>query len=119
MNQLMILDYNRVLKSINEMTPEDFIAKISEDFTVTEMESGSDPKPQSRRHISLLLNKKWYDMQPKESIIKEDDPIMSLDTAILTEFCFKKIIGINFQRKNFIVLFLQNYEGFCQRILRK
>lgn len=46
MNQLMILDYNRVLKSINDMTTQEFLEKMSVDFHVNEMDEGANPKPQ-------------------------------------------------------------------------
>lgn len=42
---LKILDYNRVLKSLNGLTPDDFLAQVSASYDVTLLDGGADPRP--------------------------------------------------------------------------
>jgi uncharacterized protein (DUF1015 family) len=44
-DNLMILDYNRILKSLNGLSNEEFIGKLSEHFEIKEIADGSDTKP--------------------------------------------------------------------------
>ena len=92
-SQLKILEFNRLLKSLNDMTAEEFLEKLAVNFTIFEINE-FEWKPKSKGHISLLLQDKWYDLQLKQELISTNDPVKSLDYQILTDFVFADIIGI-------------------------
>lgn len=73
-NQLTIIDYNRVVKDLNGMTPEEFLAAVGKNFIVEE--KGEDIyKPSELHNFSLYLNGKWYSLTAKPGTYNDNDPI--------------------------------------------
>ena len=79
-SNLKILDYNRVLKALNGMTNEDFLAKLSESYDVTPYEGADLPKPQIKGESSLYLGHKWYKLRVKEEKIDKSNLVKQLDS---------------------------------------
>jgi len=59
-SQLEIMDYNRVLKSLNGLTNEEFLERISEDYIVRERGAEESPKTLEKFETSLYLGQRWY-----------------------------------------------------------
>lgn len=78
-DNLMIMDYNRVLKSLNGMTSGEFIAKLEENFVITELQAGSETKPGAIHKFSLFIDQKWHSMILKDSSLDTTSPITKLD----------------------------------------
>jgi len=78
-DNLMIMDYNRVLKSLNGLTSGEFIAKLEENFIITEIPAGSETKPGAIHKFSLFIDQKWHSMVLKESSLDTSTPITQLD----------------------------------------
>ncbi|HBM15028.1 MAG TPA: DUF1015 domain-containing protein [Lentisphaeria bacterium] len=85
-NQLNCMDYNRVLKDMNGLTPETLLAKLREKFIVNEIKvkDANDAKPQKRREMAMYLDNKWYKMCIKDEFVSKD-PVKSLDVSILQD----------------------------------
>lgn len=63
-NQLKIMDYNRVVKDLNGLTEDDFLQKISENFTV---EKSAEPLSPSDPHtFGMFINDQWYKLSAKK-----------------------------------------------------
>lgn len=64
-NHLKCLNYNRVLKSINDLKPEEFLEKIKAKFNVTEAGNAGEYEPttEGAGHMYLLLEGKWYSLK--------------------------------------------------------
>ncbi len=92
-SQLSIIDYNRVVNDLNGLTSEQFLTKLSDNFEVTKIGS-SAYKPKRPNTFGLYLNRTWYKMTAKEASFDENDPVESLDGAIVQENVYRKIIGI-------------------------
>ncbi|MBN8694280.1 MAG: DUF1015 domain-containing protein [Bacteroidetes bacterium] len=93
-SQLRIYDYNRVVKDLNNLSPNDLIKKIKEKFEVNEVKA-SDFAPQKKHELSMYLDNKWYSLQAKENTYNPKDPVGSLDAAILTEHILSPIFDIH------------------------
>jgi uncharacterized protein (DUF1015 family) len=92
-NQLQIIDYNRVVKDLNGLSPEQLIEKLGEDFDVQKM--GSDIyKPEQLHTFSMYLGGDWYKLVAKEGRYNDNDPIGVLDVTILSNLVLDKILGI-------------------------
>ena len=90
--QLMIMDYNRVVKDLNGNTKEEFLEKISEKFGVKEV--GEKPvKPSKKGTFGMYLDKKWYELTAKDELFS-DDPVNGLDVAILQNNLLAPVLGI-------------------------
>mgnify|MGYP000781440643 CR=1 FL=1 len=73
-NQLTIIDYNRVVKDLNGLSEEEFLAKLEKNFVVEE--KGADIyKPVALHNFSLYLAGKWYSLTAKQGTYNDNDPI--------------------------------------------
>ena len=80
-NQLTIIDYNRVVKDLNGLSPEQFLTAVSKNFVVEE--KGIEVyKPQALHNFSLYLDGKWYSLTAKPGTYDDNDPIGVLDVTI-------------------------------------
>ena len=93
-NNLWILDYNRVLKTLNGMSSDEFMTKLSEHFDLSPIPEGESTKPAGLHHFSLHIDHKWHKMVLKESSLDKTTPITQLDSQILTDLIFGPICGI-------------------------
>lgn len=90
-DQLMIMDYNRVVKDLNGLTKEAFLEKISEKFYVEPVEDVY--RPEKKGTVGMFLESQWYKLEAKEAILN-DDPVEGLDVSILQKEVLTPILGI-------------------------
>lgn len=91
-DQLYIMDYNRVVKSLNGYTDEEFLSKVMEIFDVDE--AGKTPyRPVKKGEMGMYLNDTWYKLSVKKEML-EDDPVKDLDVAILQNYLLQPLLGI-------------------------
>ncbi len=109
-SQLKIIDYNRVVKDLNGLTPEQMLEKLSEDFTVKEV--GADIyRPDHLHNFSMYLAGKWYSLEAKEGRYDDSDPIGVLDVTILSNLVLDKILGIKDLRTDKRIDFVGGIRG--------
>jgi len=109
-NEMKIWDYNRVVKDLNGMTPEIFLAKLREKFSVTEI--SGQVKPAARREFGMYLDAKWYLMKPTvPTPSKTDDPVKALDVSVLSDLVLDNMLGIQDLRKSTRVDFVGGIRG--------
>ena len=92
-SQLTILDYNRVMKDLNRMEPEEFLRKLGRNFIV-EDKGEEIYKPQQLHEFSLYLDKHWYSLKAKEGTYDNNDPIGVLDVDISSRLILDELLGI-------------------------
>ncbi|QLY80145.1 DUF1015 domain-containing protein [Clostridium intestinale] len=91
-DQLMILDYNRVVKDLNGYSKEDFLYEVSRNFKVEEVGSESY-KPEEKATFGMYLDNTWYKLTLDEELLS-DDPVQGLDVAILENNLLSPILNI-------------------------
>lgn len=89
--ELMIMPYNRVVKDLNGLSEEEFMAKIKDKFTVSE--SSTQVAPSKKGEFGMYLGKKWYTLTAKEEILSSD-PVDGLDVAVLQNNVLEPLLGI-------------------------
>lgn len=92
-SQLTILDYNRVVKDLNGLTPEQFINALSKNFII-EKKGSETYKPLCIHNFSLYLDGCWYSLTAKEGTYNDSDPIGVLDVDISTRLILNEILNI-------------------------
>ena len=92
-SQLTILDYNRVMKDLNRMEPEEFLRKLTRNFIV-EDKGEEIYKPQEIDEFLLDLDKHWYSLKAKEGTYDNSDPIGVLDVDISSRLILDDLLGI-------------------------
>lgn len=90
--QLMIMDYNRVVKDLNGYTVNELLEKISVDFDIVKLEN-DDIRPDCKYKVAMYLDNSWYHMSYKGE--KSNDPVKKLDVSILQDKVLGPILGID------------------------
>jgi uncharacterized protein (DUF1015 family) len=109
-NQLNIIDYNRVVKDLNGLTDEQFIAALKKDFTVEEKGAGIY-KPATLHNFALYLSGKWYSLTAKAGTYNDNDPIGVLDVTISSNLILDEILGIKDLRSDKRIDFVGGIRG--------
>lgn len=109
-DELEIMDYNRVIKDLNGNTEEEFVAKISEKFTV-EPAGEKAYKPEDAHTFGMLLGGKWYKLVAKDGTFNAADPVESLDVSILQNNLISPILGIDDPRTDKRIDFVGGIRG--------
>ena len=109
-NQLTIIDYNRVVKDLNGLTPEEFLAAVGKNFIVEE-KGAEIYKPNALHNFSLYLEGKWYSLTAKEGTYDDNDPIGVLDVTISSNLILDEILGIKDLRSDKRIDFVGGIRG--------
>ena len=109
-SQLHVIDYNRVVKDLNGLTPEQFIEKLRESFDVVEM--GADIyHPNKLHNFAMYLGGKWYSLTAKAGTYNDNDPIGVLDVTVLSNLVFDKILNLGDLRTSKRIDFVGGIRG--------
>lgn len=107
-SQLAILDYNRVVKDLNDLTTEEFIGALQDDFMITY--SPEPVKPALLHEFGMYLEDEWYILTAREGTF-QNDPIGVLDVSILQKNVLDKILDIEDPRTDNRVDFVGGIRG--------
>lgn len=109
-SQLKVIDYNRVVKDLNGLTPTEFLEKLRESFDVTEI--GSDIYTPTKLHnFGMYLDGKWYSLTAKVGTYNDNDPIGVLDVTVLSNLVFDKILNLGDLRTSKRIDFVGGIRG--------
>jgi uncharacterized protein (DUF1015 family) len=92
-NQLQIMDYNRVVKDLQDLTNEEFLELLSKSFSVHE-KGTEEFKPVKRHTFGMYLDGKWYELIAHKDTYDDLDPIGRLDVTILTRSVLHPLLDI-------------------------
>ncbi|MBE5993342.1 MAG: DUF1015 domain-containing protein [Paenibacillaceae bacterium] len=108
-DQLMILPYNRVVKDLNGLSQEAFLAELSNGFTVTSV--GEEAYgPAEKGTFGMYFNKTWYCLKAKAGLMSQD-PVKGLDVSILQDNLLGPILGIGDPRIDKRIDFIGGIRG--------
>jgi uncharacterized protein (DUF1015 family) len=107
--QLKVMDYNRAVKDLNGLTPAKFIEKISSCFTITK--NFVARSPQQLHDFGMYLGGEWYKITIKKGIYNENDPVASLDAAILQDHLLFPVLDIKDPRVDDRIKFIGGIRG--------
>ncbi len=110
-DELEIMDYNRVMKDLNGYSAEEFMAKMSEKFTVEAYSGEGQFKPSEKHTFGMYLENKWYKLTAKEGTFDENDPVDRLDVSILQNNCITPVFGIEDPRTDKRIDFVGGIRG--------
>ncbi|MEO7659991.1 MAG: DUF1015 family protein, partial [Pyrinomonadaceae bacterium] len=110
-DDLKILPYNRVVKDLNGLTNEDFLARIGENFVVTET---SDDTPKNRGEICMYLDEKWFNLRSNIEYVSQPDAIESLDVSILQNYLLAPILNVGDPRTDTRIAFVGGARGTAE-----
>ncbi len=109
-SHLKIIDYNRVVRDLNGLTPTEFLAKIEENFVV-EPKGEEIYHPTGLHNFSLYLNGRWYSLTAREGRYDDNDPIGVLDVTVSSDLILRDILGITDLRTDKRIDFVGGIRG--------
>jgi len=90
--KLEILEFQRLVKHLNGLTPKSFLKACEAHFEIEELKKAR--RPTQRHEIVCLLGREAYSFKPKKDIALEKDVVKQLDAQILTDYILTPILGI-------------------------
>lgn len=109
-SHLRIIDYNRVVRDLNGLTPEEFLTRLAENFIV-EKKGKEIYKPSRLHNFALYLDSNWYSLTPREGRYDDNDPIGVLDVTISSDLILRDILGITDLRSDKRIDFVGGIRG--------
>ena len=110
-DELMIMDYNRVVKDLNGLTPEQFLDKVREVYEVRK--SDKAVHPQKKGQAALYLENQWYLLALKPQY-ENDDPVEGLDVSILQKQILDPVLGIRDPKTDKRIDFVGGIRGLSE-----
>ena len=123
-DRVQILSYNRVLKDLNGLSPEQLLKKLEAVFTIQtvaaarqsaahqELNSGALP---SRRHeIGFYFQGQWRTLAFHEKFLQADDPLKKLDVELLQQHVLAPVFGIENPRTSDRIHFVGGIRGAAE-----
>lgn len=108
-DELMIMDYNRVVRHLNGMTEGEFLERISENFIV-EYRGQAAVKPKEKDTFGMYLGHQWYHLTAKPEICSKD-VVKGLDVSVLQDYLLAPVLGIVDPRTNPDIEFIGGIRG--------
>jgi uncharacterized protein (DUF1015 family) len=107
-SELAIMDYNRVVKDLNDYDKEDFISTLQDDFMITQ--SPIAVSPGQLHEFGMYLDKQWYILTSRKGTYTQD-PIGVLDVTILSNNVLNRLLDIKDQRTDKRIDFVGGIRG--------
>ena len=109
-SQLTILDYNRVVKDLNGLSSDEFLAALQVNFGVED--KGTEIyKPQRLHEFSLYLDGHWFALTAKDGTYDNNDAIGVLDVDISSRLILDEILNIGDLRSSKRIDFVGGLRG--------
>lgn len=109
-SHLKIIDYNRVVKDLNGMSPAEFLKALDKDFIV-EDKGTEEYRPTALHNFSLYLDGRWYSLTAREGRYNDADPIGVLDVTISSDLILRDLLGITDLRSDKRIDFVGGIRG--------
>ena len=111
-DQLMIMDYNRVIKDLNGHTADEILSELKKLGELKER--GSSPyKPVKKGEVSVYIDGKWYSLDIDAKYLS-DDPVKGLDVSILQDNVLKPLFGIDDPKTDKRIDFVGGIRGLSE-----
>ena len=109
-SHLRIIDYNRVVRDLNGLSPAEFLKALEKDFIVED--KGTEIyRPAELHNFSLYLDGRWYSLTAREGRYNDADPIGVLDVTISSDLILRDILGITDLRTDRRIDFVGGIRG--------
>jgi len=117
-SNLRIMDYNRVLRTLNELTPEQFLERVGESYVVHGPLDEELPRPAKKGECTMFLGGRWYRLQVKEETLDKSNLIKMLDSQLLTDLVLSPVLGISDLRSDDRIDFVGGIRGLEELVKR-
>ncbi len=106
-DQMRILDYNRVIRDLGDLSADAFLNRIRERFSVEPSEAAV--RPRAKAEFGLYMGGRWYRLRALTP--PSDDPRESLDVSILAHRLLEPLLGVTDARRDPRIDFVGGIRG--------
>lgn len=109
---MTILDYNRLIRDLNGLSPGEFVAALTQCFA---LQAAAEPvRPATRNEFGMCLAGRWYRLTLRADLVPEHDPIGRLPITLLTRNAIEPLLGITDPRKDDRIDFVGGARGLAE-----
>jgi uncharacterized protein (DUF1015 family) len=108
-SHLYIMDYNRLVKDLKNLTSDEFINLLKSNFDI--QESNIPVKPAKKGEFGMYLYDKWFKLTANDDLLNITDPIEKLDVSIIQKYVLSNILGIDDPRTDKRIDFVGGIRG--------
>ncbi|HEX6996663.1 MAG TPA: DUF1015 family protein [Gammaproteobacteria bacterium] len=109
---MRILDYNRVVRDLNGLSPERLLERLAESFAV--QRSATPVRPERGGVFGLYAANAWHRLELPENAIPRDDPVAALDVSLLQDRVLGPLLGIGDPRTDPRIDFVGGVRGLAE-----
>ncbi|SBT06066.1 conserved hypothetical protein [Candidatus Accumulibacter aalborgensis] len=110
--QMRIMDYNRVVRDLNGLSEESFLAAVGERYTISP--SPFPVKPERTGVCGMYLGGRWYRLALLPGRVPLSDPVRRLDVSLLAEQILGPLLGITDLRRDTRIDFVGGMRGAAE-----
>jgi uncharacterized protein (DUF1015 family) len=114
-DQMLIMEYNRHVHDLNGLSEGTLADAIASAF---EVEPADSPKPSQAKQFGMYLGGRWHRLRAKPGSYPADDPVNSLDVAILQNNLLGPVLGIGDPRTDKRISFIGGIRGTDELVRR-
>jgi len=111
-DETQILDYNRVIRDLNGLTVNELLGRIETSFTVRASDKAA--KPQHPAQFGMYVDGHWYFLDIHQELIPVDNPVASLDVALLQDNLLAPLLGVGDPRIDDRIDFIGGIRGLAE-----
>lgn len=108
--EIEIFDFNRIVKDLNGLNLNDFLAKLSVNFDIKKMDADLT-KPTKKHEFSMYIENQFFTLKFKEKLLNNTGIINKLDAQILTDYILNPILGIKNLKTDKRINFISGKHG--------
>ncbi len=111
-HQMRILDYNRVVRDLNGLSADEFLARLGRCYAIAP--ACGAVKPSCHGEVGLYLGRgRWYRLNIDPRLFSKD-PVANLDVSLLSEHVLGPILGITDLRRDQRIDFVGGIRGLAE-----
>ena len=114
-DQLRILPYNRVVADLHGLSEDEFLDRLRAAGSLERAKAGT---PENPGQVLVFVAGKWWLLTFLEPSIDRNDPIASLDVALLQDRVLAPILGIGDPRTDSRIAFVGGVRG-CEELEKR
>ena len=117
-DELMIMDYNRVIRDLNGYSFQSFLHEVKARFDVTELTDEEEKRPKERGSFAMYLKGHWFLCRIRQEDRRPQDPVGDLDVSILQERLLAPVLGITEPKTDSRIDFVGGIRGIKELVRR-
>lgn len=108
---LYIMDYNRLVMDLNNLSVDQFLQAVEEKFVIEKLKNLEPYSPTEKHTFGMYLDNAWFKLRARENTYNPDDPVARLDVSILQNNLLTPVLGIDDPRTSDRIDFVGGIRG--------